>query len=419
MYDRGGILYTNIKNIHGKWVKVSTGFPVGQEEQAEAWVRQQEREIDRERKKLAGQPPDTDLTVEQWIDRWVETRSALGLDSNHDAGRLTKHIASRIGDVLVRDVTPATLVNVFEQIRTTKVPRRAGGEPELPAARTVYNIYSATQALFRDARLKGIIAQTPCILTDQQLGPKVDKDREWRQDAVFTRDEAQALISSSKIPLDRRVAYAIELLCGLRPGENAALRWRHYEPEIEPLGSLLVATALDSDKHELKGTKTESVKYVPVHPTLATILAEWKLSGWPAIFGKQPTPDDLIVPIPPDDARRRRSRYGKEAFRTNYYAHRRWNDVDLQALGWRDRRHYDMRATFVTLALEDGADEDILERYVTHAKKRRSAFDGYNRGKQWAKVCTEVAKLRISRAEKSSLVSVLSHQSGTVTKSAT
>jgi hypothetical protein len=66
-------------------------------------------------------------------------------------------------------------------------------------------------------------------------------------------------------------------------------------------------------------------------------------------------------------------------------------------LGWKHHRHYDLRATFITLALEDGADPDIIEKRVTHTKKSRSAFDGYNRGLQWAKTCAEVSKLKITR----------------------
>lgn len=54
-----------------------------------------------------------------------------------------------------------------------------------------------------------------------------------------------------------------------------------------------------------------------------------------------------------------------------------------------------MRATFITLTLEDGADPHVIETRVTHTKKSRSAFDGYNRGRQWAITCVEVAKLRI------------------------
>ncbi|HEX7941293.1 MAG TPA: hypothetical protein VF488_05785 [Gemmatimonadaceae bacterium] len=84
------------------------------------------------------------------------------------------------------------------------------------------------------------------------------------------------------------------------------------------------------------------------------------------------------MPLPPDAAERRRSRFG-EPFRGHDYSGKRWRDEDLPALGWRHRRHYDMRATFITLAIEDGADPEILETRVTHTRKSRNAFDGYNR----------------------------------------
>ena len=43
-------------------------------------------------------------------------------------------------------------------------------------------------------------------------------------------------------------------------------------------------------------TKTGVVRHVPVHPVLAAMLAEWKLTGWPALMGRRPEPDDLILP---------------------------------------------------------------------------------------------------------------------------
>jgi integrase len=106
--------------------------------------------------------------------------------------------------------------------------------------------------------------------------PLVDKDPEWRKDAVFTHDEAEALISDHRIPFDRQIVYAIELLAGVRTGECAALRWRHYDPAVRPLGKLLVARSYHSQSGREKNTKTEAVKHVPVHPTLAAMLAEWK-----------------------------------------------------------------------------------------------------------------------------------------------
>jgi hypothetical protein len=40
------------------------------------------------------------------------------------------------------------------------------------------------------------------------------------------------------------MVYALELLAGVRPGQAAALRWRHYDPIVTPLGKTLVAKPL-------------------------------------------------------------------------------------------------------------------------------------------------------------------------------
>ena len=95
--------------------------------------------------------------------------------------------------------------------------------------------------MFRDAKLADLVEQSPCVLDERHLGPLIDKDPEWRSTAVFTHEEAETIISDARIPPDRQMAYAIELLAGLRPGEASALRFRHYDPTVRPLGKLLVA----------------------------------------------------------------------------------------------------------------------------------------------------------------------------------
>jgi hypothetical protein len=137
----------------------------------------------------------------------------------------------------------------------------------------------------------------------------------------------------------------------------AVNRWLQRQPDPH-----------NTRKNREKSTKTDAVKHVPVHPVLAAMLAEWKLGGWAEMMGRAPTADDLIVPLPPDAAERRRSRSG-EPFRGHDYSGKRWREEDLPALGWRHRRHYDMRATFITLAIEDGADPEILEMRVAHTRK--------------------------------------------------
>jgi hypothetical protein len=140
--------------------------------------------------------------------------------------------------------------------------------------------------------------------------------------------------------------------CSRWPASPARPRWRCGSP------SSALGTGdwcfTDDDRRWEKTTKTDPVKHVPVHPTLAAMLAEWKLGGWAAMMGRAPGPDDLIVPLPPDAAERRYKRKG-EPFRTTYYSGKCWSKYDLAALGWRHRHHYDMRATFITLVIGIGA----------------------------------------------------------------
>src|SRR5216684_3940483 len=82
----------------------------------------------------------------------------------------------------------------------------------------------------------------------------------------------------------------------MRIGEAAALRWRAYDPSLNLLGRLLIASSYNRKRKLEKAVKTERPREVPVHPTLAKMLAPWKLGGWKRLMGRQPTPDDLLIP---------------------------------------------------------------------------------------------------------------------------
>jgi hypothetical protein len=386
VFTRGSKLWIRYRDIDGTWCNSSTGYVVGQEKLAQATY---DEIMSRIRSASAkGETVVGPLTVRKYAADWLAERKELDLDWHNDESRLRHHVLPVIGDMKIADVRTRHIIDLFHRIRTCK---------ERPVAqRTVHSIYGTVSALFRDAKLSDKIEQTPCCLDERQLGPLIDKDPEWRASAIFTREEAETIISHPVIPFDRRVVYALELLAGLRTGEAAAPRWRHYDPAKQPLGELLVAFAYSTRKGREKGTKTDVVKHVPVHPTLAAMLAEWKLGGWAAMMGRHPEPGDLIVPLPPEAAARRRVVTG-DPYRGHGYSGDRWRLEDLPTLGWRHRRHYDMRATFITLALEDGADPHLIETRVTHTRKARSAFDGYNRGRQWELTCAEIVKLKIAR----------------------
>lgn len=367
-----------------KWSEVTTGYPESERAAALEYAKEAQRAIDERNARGAASEL---LTLSAWAQIWLPRREQAGLDWKKDRSRLQHHVLPVLGDRDIRSVVTADISDLVHELRFTK---------QL-AARTVRNVYSVLAAAMRDAAIAGKIPTSPCTLTKLQLGSVLDKHPEWRAGALYTREEAQQMISDPRIPLDRQVTYGFGLLAGLRPGEAGALRWRHYELDkterTEQLNRLSVALSYSTTYSKTKRTKTETTKIIPVHPTLAAMLDEWR-GAWEVMFGRAPGPEDLIIPLPPDVKRTRRT---GERFRGWDYTGRKWREVDEPLLGWRHRSVYDTKATFITLAIDDGADPDVIRDRVTHTKPRRGAFDGYDRGPHWIETCREVRKLRLER----------------------
>jgi hypothetical protein len=292
VYARGSKYWIRYKDIATKkWISDPTTFLVSD---SQGKVKAQ-RSADKQQGKLNVKhavdgpiAPAGPLTVRAYAEgTWIEERRAADLDWKNDLSRLRHHVLPAIGHL---EVGAPVIVKLFRDLRfptalakdeidrrvrafdlrmsgeklsrAIKAKRRAGFIDKLTkglAPRSIYNVYSVVAAMLRDAELAGLIERAPAKLDERQLGPLVDKDREWRSGAVFSRDEAEILISDERIPFDRRLYYAFELLAGMRPGEIAALRWSRYEPSSAPLGRLTVAVALNR-KGSIKGTKTNSVR---------------------------------------------------------------------------------------------------------------------------------------------------------------
>ncbi|HEX7942890.1 MAG TPA: hypothetical protein VF488_13850, partial [Gemmatimonadaceae bacterium] len=244
------------------------------------------------------------------------------------------------------------------------------------------HVYGTLRAMLNDAVAHELIPSSPCVLNDE-LPAKRDKDRTWRRTAVFTRDEVEAIISAESTPDDRRVLASLMFLGAMRFGEAAALTWRDYDPTCAPLGKLVIEKSYSTKKRKVKGTKTDNPREMPVHPTLARILARWKLSGFERLTGRKPRPEDPIVP----------SRRG--AYRNVNASLRRFHE-DLERIGLRARGHHDARRTFISIARADGAVADTLH-FATHGPDG-DIMDDYTT-MPWPALCAEVAKVRISLRE--------------------
>ena len=223
-------------------------------------------------------------------------------------------------------------------------------------------------------------------------GRLADAKSNWRTTAKFERDEFESLISDTRVPWDRRV-YALLGLGMLRHGEAAGLRWSNYQQpndaDIKPLGRLVISTSYDTER-----TKTRVERWMPVHPVLAAVLAEWRLAGWPREFGRVAGDEDLIVPHTKPANRGPRVQFG--GMRSDHDTYKRLR-IDCDAMGLRHRRVHDLRRTGITLAREDGADKDVL-RFCTHGGPE-DIMDVYT-SLGWAKLCAHVSLIDIARGER-------------------
>jgi integrase len=373
IYARGRKLWIGYKDAEGTRKYAPTKFVLGQESKARKLLEAIERRV-----KAAGEFGEASLgplTVKRYIVRWIEDRRLRQVASaDDDETRLQRHALPELGELVLADVRPS---HVRALVR--KLKAKVGQGREQLAPRTVRHVYGVLHRMFEDAVADELIESNPCSIRRGELPAKVDKDPTWRSGAVFAREEVEQLISDDRIPEDRRVFYAIALLGGLRTGEVSALRFRAYDASLEPLGRLLVAASFDTRTRLEKGVKTGKPREVPIHPTLAKVLAAWKLTGWRRMMGRSPGPDDVLVPK--QDGRNRDAHFVLYWFRR-----------DCEVLALRRRRQYDSRRTFVSLAQADGARKDIL-RWITHGPD--GDIVSVYTTLPWNALCEEVAKLRI------------------------
>lgn len=375
------VLWIAFYDVLGNRKARATQCPVGEEDEARKILEAIERQVEAEKRTGVKGPP----TVSSFGSRWMKTRNERGLAMAHeDEKRLARYIYPKLGRILLKELRPHHVRDFVRDLR--KRPSKKGGTL---APRTVRGIYGTLNCMLHDAVADELISVNPCTLRKGELPPNRDKDPTWRALAVFTRFEVEQLISDERIPEDRRTLYALAFLTGQRFGELAACRWRDYDDKLEPLGKLLVARSYSSRQKSEKGTKTDVPREVPVHPTLAKVLAHWKLGGWQRRFGRAPGPDDLILP------KWELGKRGPTGHRNVNRAKRRW-DSDCRKLKLRTRRQHDTRRTFTSLARADGAREDLVT-WIVHGPPE-SMLDRYTTF-PWASLCAEVSKLKIELLE--------------------
>src|SRR5438105_2743498 len=142
---------------------------------------------------------------------------------------------------------------------------------------------------------------------------------------------------------------------------------------------MVIASAYNSKEKKEKGTKTGAKKLITVHAFAARVLKAWHDAGWKEWMGRDPKPEDFIVP------RSDGKQYENWKLLHEFHA-------DLDALKIDRQRQYESRATFRNLLLSAGAPDFHVD-LMTHPSPKQ-ASDFYTRLEmQWPALCECILRL--------------------------
>lgn len=318
---------------------------------------------------------DGPITLAQYVDRYIEQRGARGRTPktlSQIATLLRRWAVPTLGALALTDITTKHVVEWIERLLADGVI----------GAKTIRNAHGALSSCLTHAAAAGLIAASPARGLPRGLLPRIRK----RTVPPYRRADVVALISDPRVPPNHRVLCALAAYGGLREGEACGLRWRDLDVEAEPLWRIDLSTQWDGET--LKGPDGEGApRAIPVHPELRAMLERWRATGFVAVFGRHPRPDD---PIAPNASPHHFGRMFTPAAHQDQY---RGIEalVGIAHVGrLRFHRH---RSFFVSAAQEDGGAPAVLER-VTH-NAGGTTFGGYSHF-PFPVLCAEVAKLRLS-----------------------
>ena len=162
-------------------------------------------------------------------------------------GRLDNYILPRFGDLLIPAINSRMiddwLLDLDESKKSTTLSDNAKNK-----------ILFCFRIIMDEAENQGLIKENPA----RKVTPITERGR---RRAVFTTEEIQKLFSTNKDELmkiwltnDWYLFFKIQTVCGLRPGEVAALSWGDFHKE---LSGLVISKSIDYSTGKIKGLKTD------------------------------------------------------------------------------------------------------------------------------------------------------------------
>lgn len=196
---------------------------------AEAWLTDRRREIDREQwSPQAAAKPSRNTTFGDFSASWL-ARSEPGArplkpkTREHYEMLLDRHIGPTFGDVALSAITPEDVQAWHDPARWARMTPKRPGRQKAPTPTLTLraHAYGVLRTVFTAAVAKGLVATNPCVIPGAGTAKRVHKIR------PASLAEIEALTAA--MPERLRVMTLLSAWCGLRFGETTELRRRDVD----------------------------------------------------------------------------------------------------------------------------------------------------------------------------------------------
>lgn len=295
-------------------------------------------------------PPDTRLTVGEWLDAWLDTsvrpRLRPGTVTMYET-LVRLYLKPRLGAKSLAKLTPEDVQGMLTTLAAGNGKR---GKPLSPT--TVRSVYAVLGIALGRALKQGRVLRNVCTLVDppakarhELTPPTADESRTFL--AFLEGDRLEPLLTTA-------------IALGMRQGELLALRWRDVDLDA---GTLTVRHTLQRSTCDLAETKTERSRRTLTLPgSVVRVLRAHKArqAVEQIAAGDQWAKRDFVFTTPegnPLDARNVLRAY----------------QLRLERAGLPRFRFHDLRHACATLLLEEGEELGVISKMLGHANLATTA----------------------------------------------
>jgi integrase len=285
-------------------------------------------------------------TVAEFLAKWLEAKRGRVSPASYEryTDAVTKNLIPLIGNVPLAKLTPDMIGRAYSKALTEG---RCDGDGGL-APSSVRLLHRVLKQALDYAVKWNVLGRNPVDVVDP---PKVER----RQMAVLSADATVALLDAARN--DRLyIPVLLAVMCGLRRGEVAALRWRHVDLDNERLSVMASVGRLRGGVRREKPPKNGRGRLVELPPMVAEELRKHRVGQAESLLrlGVRLTDDHHVVTR--EDGQPLNLSTLADSFPKFQQRH-----------GLQRVRFHDLRHTHATQMLKDGVHPKIAQERLGHS----------------------------------------------------